>query len=256
MTLFISLIIAHLLGDFFLQSKETVIDKQARGIKSTQLYIHGLIHGTLSFAALLIVSKAILASNTSIALLALMAIGIAVSHIIIDLLKREASANRKCAENSTAMFLLDQLAHILVLLIVSQHLYPFDWNLGEYINLQQILIYACALLLLTRPSSLFIQNVFKDLRIELKANNNADAPKDVGQTIGMVERIIIFFAVLAAQWPAIGFLIAAKSVFRFGDLTDSEAKNKAEMILLGTLLSFGIGIAISWLAIWLSQLQF
>ncbi|MDK2969458.1 MAG: hypothetical protein PWQ65_561, partial [Bacteroidota bacterium] len=37
-------------------------------------------------------------------------------------------------------------------------------------------------------------------------------------------------------------LVAAKSVFRFGDLKDSGNRKLTEYILIGTLLSFGIAI--------------
>jgi hypothetical protein len=41
----------------------------------------------------------------------------------------------------------------------------------------------------------------------------------------------------------IGFLLAAKSVFRFGDLTRAKNRKLTEYILIGTLLSFLIAIA-------------
>ncbi len=40
-----------------------------------------------------------------------------------------------------------------------------------------------------------------------------------------------------------GFLIAAKSIFRFGDLSKAKDRKLTEYILIGTLLSFGIAIA-------------
>jgi hypothetical protein len=43
-------------------------------------------------------------------------------------------------------------------------------------------------------------------------------------------------------WEGIGFLLAAKSIFRFGDLKDKQDIKLTEYILIGTLLSFGIGI--------------
>jgi hypothetical protein len=38
------------------------------------------------------------------------------------------------------------------------------------------------------------------------------------------------------------FLLAAKSIFRFGDLKESKDVKLTEYILIGTLLSFGLGI--------------
>lgn len=58
-----------------------------------------------------------------------------------------------------------------------------------------------------------------------------DIPKEreplykAGRWIGILERLLVFVFVLLGQYAAIGFLLAAKSIFRFGDLR--EAKTKA-----------------------------
>jgi len=57
-----------------------------------------------------------------------------------------------------------------------------------------------------------------------------------------LERLLIFTFVVTGHWEAIGFLIAAKSVFRFGDLKESKERKLTEYILIGTLLSFGIAM--------------
>jgi hypothetical protein len=43
-------------------------------------------------------------------------------------------------------------------------------------------------------------------------------------------------------WEGIGFLIAAKSIFRFGDIKESEGLKLTEYFMIGTLLSFGMAI--------------
>ncbi|HBQ55653.1 MAG TPA: DUF3307 domain-containing protein, partial [Porphyromonadaceae bacterium] len=65
---------------------------------------------------------------------------------------------------------------------------------------------------------------------------------NAGRYIGILERLLVFLFVVLGRWEAIGFLIAAKSVFRFGDLKDSRNRKLTEYILIGTLLSFGIAI--------------
>lgn len=45
----IKLIIAHLIGDFFLQPNAWVKDKERRKLKSTKLYLHVMIHVALIF---------------------------------------------------------------------------------------------------------------------------------------------------------------------------------------------------------------
>ena len=44
------------------------------------------------------------------------------------------------------------------------------------------------------------------------------------------------------QFAGIGFLVATKTIFRFGDLTSSKDRKLTEYILIGTLLSFGLAI--------------
>lgn len=56
--------------------------------------------------------------------------------------------------------------------------------------------------------------------------------------IGQLERALIFVFVLVQQFSAIGFLIAAKSIFRFGELRDRSNRMEAEYIIIGTLISF------------------
>lgn len=68
--------------------------------------------------------------------------------------------------------------------------------------------------------------------------------KNAGTYIGMLERLFIFGFIVIDYWEGIGFLLAAKSVFRFGDLSNTEDRNLTEYILIGTLLSFGIAILI------------
>ena len=71
--------------------------------------------------------------------------------------------------------------------------------------------------------------------------------KDAGKYIGILERILVFVFIITDHWEAVGFLITAKSVFRFGDLKESKNRKLTEYILIGTLISFGIAILIGLL---------
>jgi cytochrome b subunit of formate dehydrogenase len=66
---------------------------------------------------------------------------------------------------------------------------------------------------------------------------------NAGRIIGMLERIIIFFLVIAGQFTAIGLVIAAKGFTRFKELEDRQF---AEYVLVGTFLSaiFSIAVAV------------
>jgi hypothetical protein len=73
--------------------------------------------------------------------------------------------------------------------------------------------------------------------------DNKDASLlNAGKYIGILERLFVFCFILTGHWEAVGFLIAAKSVFRFGDLRKSKDRKLTEYILIGTLVSFGFAI--------------
>jgi len=68
---------------------------------------------------------------------------------------------------------------------------------------------------------------------------------DGGKVIGQLERLLIYLFVLSDALGAVGFLIAAKSIFRFGELSDANNRLEAEYITIGTLTSFAVGLAIA-----------
>lgn len=81
-----------------------------------------------------------------------------------------------------------------------------------------------------------------------RAVPDAGLPKgfaDGGKTIGRWERLLIFLFVLAGAPAAIGFLVTAKSILRFGEIKDRESHREAEYIIIGTLMSFGFALVAS-----------
>ena len=60
-----------------------------------------------------------------------------------------------------------------------------------------------------------------------------------------MDRLLVFTFILTNHFEAVGFLIAAKSIFRFGDLKDGNDLKLTEYILIGTFLSFGIAVFIA-----------
>jgi hypothetical protein len=71
--------------------------------------------------------------------------------------------------------------------------------------------------------------------------------KNGGRAIGLLERGLIFLLVIVGLPEGIGFLIAAKSVLRFGAVGDDRAFS--EYVIIGTLASFAWAIAASFLTI-------
>jgi hypothetical protein len=77
-----------------------------------------------------------------------------------------------------------------------------------------------------------------------------EALEKAGLYIGILERLFIFGFVVMGYWAGIGFLIAAKSIFRFSDLSRSKDRKLTEYVLIGTLLSYGLAIMIALGALW------
>jgi hypothetical protein len=69
-----------------------------------------------------------------------------------------------------------------------------------------------------------------------------------GEWIGVLERFLVIIFVMIGQFAGVGFLLAAKSVFRFGDMRREQDRKLTEYIMLGTLFSVTIAILLGLLA--------
>lgn len=230
MTLLIKLLVAHFIGDFILQTKSIVHDKQQNKLRSKKLYLHVLIHAVLVFGLIMNVNY-----WKGLVLLVL-------SHLAIDLWKLY-NVNK---ENHRTLFIIDQAMHILVILVVSNYYTPWLWNFVNGINQNDLLLFILALLLTTVVSSHFIKVIISKWQPE-NEDGDEDSLTNAGSYIGILERLFVFGFILSGNLQGIGFLLAAKSVFRFGDLKDSIDRKLTEYILIGTLLSFGFAILIGHL---------
>ena len=68
-----------------------------------------------------------------------------------------------------------------------------------------------------------------------------------GKWIGRFERALIFTLIFIDQPIGIGFLVAAKSILRF---EEARQQKLAEYVLIGTLLSFSLAIAVASVTKW------
>ena len=68
-----------------------------------------------------------------------------------------------------------------------------------------------------------------------------------GKMIGVLERSLIYIFIMVGEPAAIGFLIAAKSILRFGEIKDSDNRMEAEYIIIGTLMSFLFAVLVGYL---------
>ncbi|GAA0202855.1 DUF3307 domain-containing protein [Kangiella japonica] len=240
--LLLKLLMAHLIADFLIQPVSWVKDKEQKAYLSKKLLLHTLVHAMLyamafSFAPQFWLGWIILV----------------ISHYLIDggkaignrALGKSLDAEKSLFFNHRSLFLADQFIHVVVIVAVVGYYYPGLYEVS--VNHEQFWLMAIALLLLTRVSSIIIK-----VLISRWTPLNADQPGETnhslanaGSYIGFLERLFIFVFIVTNHWEGVGFLLAAKSVFRFGDLKEAHDRRLTEYILIGTLLSFGLAIAIS-----------
>lgn len=224
----IKLILAHIIGDFFLQRGKWIESKEEKKWFSPHLFIHVFIH----FILMLL----ILWDLSALPIILL----IAFLHYVIDGCKLSFQTK----DTRGLWFAVDQVAHLLVLLAVW---YTF-WGDGDSGGLSdQFWVLLTGLLFLTYPASYFMQHLMAPWNDQIDSGQN-ESLRGAGKYIGMLERIFVYLALITGNAQVIGFLLAAKSVFRFGDLTRSKDRKLTEYILIGTLFSFLMAIVVGLLS--------
>ena len=230
--IFLQLLCAHVVADFYLQSHEICMYKmQLQTWKGWICQVgHALVHGL--FAYLFVMDW----TNWLVPVVVL------VSHLIIDVLKdiclskiqykpNDVRSNWECI-----LFFIDQALHVLVIWMLLKYV-----DIAEYTvmcsNILDTKVLSCiiAYLIVVKPTSILIgmftqrwQNILSDSK----------GLHDAGMWIGYAERVLALTFVLLGTYEALGFLIAAKSLLRFQE-TDTK---RTEYVLIGTLLSFGVAV--------------
>ncbi len=223
MIVFIKLLLAHLLGDFLLQPTSWVADKESKKHKSVYLYIHTFLHGILAW---------ILVGEIAFGCFAFL---LAIFHGFIDFLKLHFQKNK----TKRSWFLIDQMLHILVLVGIT--LFYENKTIDFTVFDNRFWILATGIFLLTKPTSIIIRIIISIWTPENK-NGTATSLANAGNYIGILERLFVFAFITTSHFEAIGFLLAAKSIFRFGDLKEAKDRKLTEYVLIGTLISFGIAL--------------
>ena len=230
----IKLIAAHLLGDFTLQSDKLCnmrySDDLSKRISANG--IHSLIQAILSYVFIGVWSLWILP------------VIIFLSHFLIDLLKTQYGRRR------LPDFICDQAAHYIIIFLLWRFLL-FDIPISDAaskISQSAWIVFTAYIAILT-PTSILVKS-FMEYNSWIPNNPSLKGLPNAGKWIGFLERILILTFIFTENIEGIGFLLAAKSIFRFGELNRSKDLKVTEYVLIGTFLSFTVAILTGYLAAW------
>ena len=211
-----ALYFAHVLADFVLQSNWIARNKH----RPQAMALH---------VALVMVAMVLCLGSLDPALFTLAAI-----HFGIDLIKTHSG------RRGLWPFLADQAVHLGTLVGMAL-IAPQLWSQGlwaAYSTIPPLMALAAGAIVATRAGGFAV-----GFLMEPFAAATRHGLPGGGQVIGNLERGLIFLLMLTGQAQGIGFLIAAKSVLRFGTVGDD--REVSEYVIIGTLASVGWAIAAS-----------
>ncbi len=224
-SVFIILLCAHCLGDFLLQTDWIARNKRRLWV----LALHASMHGALAY---------VLLQKWEIWKLPLL---LGALHFAVDFLKARV-------RRSATSFAADQAAHVILLAALSWWA-VHSGQVSEFSGLGWAwIVLLSGFSAVVRGAGFFVGEVAEAL---IRNNPGLEAEikqglKEGGKMIGQLERALVFLFLGIGYPEGIGFLVAAKSILRF-----EEAKKQplAEYVLVGTLLSFSLAVALSWLTL-------
>jgi len=147
-----------------------------------------------------------------------------------------------------AFFLLDQGLHIISISLFIKYFYNYEIDYSLIFNNRNYL-FLISIICIVFVSGILIKKILEIFSFDM----DTEGLKNAGYYIGVLERLFVFVFVITSFWEGIGFLLAAKSIFRFGDLKENKEIKLTEYILIGTLLSFGIAILIGKIFLFFSS---
>lgn len=240
--LLFKLLFAHVVADFYLQGNKmakeklniTNSDSSNKTKAVVTLVAHSFIHAVCAY---------IIVWDWKLWIIPLV---ILISHFIIDFIKALSGNN-----DSPWHFILDQFMHLVVIGGIAWTSIGFGVPQIYASNSLPLSIKLIAVLttylIIAKPTSIFLKTCLQGITPSQDNENGMDKAGKQGivkggKWIGYLERLLVVTFIITQNFSAIGFLIAAKSIFRFGDLKDQKDRIATEYVLIGTLASFTIAI--------------
>lgn len=227
------LLLGHVLGDFVFQTDSLASRKHRLGPLLSHVGIVVVAHA-ITFLPLLTAQTARIVGVVGLC------------HLLIDAISARVRQRRA---PSASLFLGDQLAHLLVILVGWSVLAPSTWAVGSILTavggvstlpwsvLTIGAIYVSAFVFAHEGGNTIVSGVLPDQELE-----STEQDLDVGSLIGTLERWIILLLGVAGRWESVALVVAAKSIARFEEL---KKRAFAEYFLVGTLTSVLVAMSLA-----------
>lgn len=245
--LLLRLLLVHFVMDFLLQSDKMVADRKSdkRRVSIVANLKHSGLHASASYLVVMDWTNWVIP------------VVIFISHFAIDYAKGR--------REGLGFFLLDQILHLAVIVGLWIGMEGYFSSIKELLinvlSANKYWLIVIAYVLMWKPASTLIKEFIskwtpqlnckeetKTLPLQISLNNKTVSNlENAGKWIGYIERTLVFTFVLAGSLEAIGFLLAAKSIFRYGDLKEAKDIKMTEYVLIGTLSSFVVAIVAGFL---------
>jgi hypothetical protein len=236
--LFLTLLLAHLLGDFPFQSAQLVANKR----HGTRAYLaHGIIHFIVLVVCVAVFGTSGLVTSYWFWIVVTLYIGV---HLLIDAVKQRVMNTGKVPE-STRVFVVDQGLHLCTIGVVSWLIIRPSWASLKAVfswsatTADRVLEAGIVYLGVVFAGGYLIRYLTRDLSAGIdRPGETAEQVKNAGMYIGWLERFLVITAILVQSPSMVGLILAGKSIARFPELKERFA----EYFLIGTLLSIGLAV--------------
>jgi len=246
---FLALLLAHVLGDFPLQTGRMVRGKT--GFKPGAFLRHSLVHLIVAAATLAVFTPLSFWQGATWAALGLLITG----HLALDLTKSALIRGYPFADGAL-LYVSDQLLHVVIVAaaaaVALQAAPPAPEILGFWTATREtVLAYLAIVAATVFPAGYLIRYLLQPLSRQLAASRIYQAPQadsleglsNAGLYLGWLERGLLVIAFAMGSFTAVGLIIGAKSVARFPEF---KSRAFAEYFLIGTLISVTIAAVGGW----------
>lgn len=231
--LLLKLVVAHLAGDYLLQTDQDAAGKRKWSVLARHTGVHGLLLAGVA------VTEPRHAGVWYLGLVLLM-----LSHAMID------GATSRWTSAGLPRLVVDQALHLLAIAGLVYGTVPAELGAAQawaaaWVERRELWWHATGLL-----ASIWVGGVVVGIavrpyaRTELKPGETRPGLARAGRTIGYCERALIYLFMVTDSQALIGFVIAAKALMRLPEARDPVSRESSEYYLIGTLLS------IVWAVCW------